>query len=124
MNKVVLSSLFLLTACRTERVRPQPGPPEAINRLQGAESQAHALATSLCDTTGPRFSGTPGNALGVAWAVDTMKRLGLENVHTEPVMVPHWVRGAEEARITSPLAQPLAITALGHTISTPESGVE
>lgn len=123
MNKVVLSC-FLFVACRTERVRPQPGPPEAINRLQGAESQAHALATSLCDTAGPRFSGTPGYSLGVTWAVETMKRLGLENVHTEPVTVPRWVRGAEEARITSPIAQPLSITALGHTVSTPEAGVE
>src|SRR5690242_1678244 len=125
MNKVVVFCFFLL-ACRTttERVRPQPFPPEAVNRVQGAESQAHALATSLCDSSGPRFSGTPGNALGVTWAVETMKKLGLENVHTEPVTVPRWVRGAEEARITSPLVQPLSITALGHTVSTPEAGVE
>ena len=124
MNKVVVFC-FCFMACRTtERVRPHPFPPDAVNRVQGAESQAHSLATSLCDSSGPRFSGTPGNALGVTWAVETMKKLRLENVHTEPVTVPRWVRGAEEARITSPLVQPLSITALGHTVSTPEAGVE
>ena len=123
MNKVVLSCL-LLAACRTEHVRPTPGSPDEVSRLQGSESQALALATSLCDSAGPRFSGSPGNALGVTWAVETMKRLGLENVHTEPVTVPRWIRGVEEARIVSPFAQPLTVTALGHSIGTPEAGVE
>jgi carboxypeptidase Q len=127
MNKVVWFALvFVCAACRTDRqqVRPSPAPPDAVSKLQGSESQAHALATSLCDTAGQRFSGSPGNALGVTWAVETMTRLGLENVHTEPVTVPHWVRGVEEARITSPIAQPLFITALGHSAPTPEAGIE
>ncbi len=123
MNKVVVSCL-LLAACKPAQVRPAVGPPAELNQLQGSESEAASLATSLCDSAGQRFSGSPGNAIAVTWAVDTMKRLGLENVHTELVTVPHWVRGTEEARITSPINQPLSITALGHSSPTPEGGVE
>ncbi len=123
MNKVVVCCL-LLAACRTAHPRPTVGPPAEINRLQGSESQAASLATSLCDSAGPRFSGSPGNAIALTWAVETMKRLGLENVHTEAVTVPHWVRGTEEARITSPIVQTLSVTALGHSLSTPEGGLE
>lgn len=116
----------VLSACRPAGVRPTPGsaPPDEVSRLQGLESEALHLATSLCDTAGPRFSGSPGGALAVSWGVETMTRLGFENVHTEPVMVPHWTRLAEEARLTSPLVQPLAIVALGHSASTPEGGLE
>ncbi len=125
MNKVVVVCCLLsAAACRTEHVRPAPGPPADLNRLQASESEAANLATSLCDSAGPRFSGSPGNAIAVTWAVDTMKRLGLENVHTEAVTVPRWIRGAEEARIISPIAQTLSVTALGHSLPTPEGGVE
>ena len=34
-----------------------------------------------------------------------MKKDGLENVRLEPVKVPHWVRGAEEARLVSPASR-------------------
>src|SRR5580765_2683087 len=51
----------------------------------------------LTDTIGHRLSGTPALDRAIEWAVDEMKRDGLENVHTERVMVPKWVRGAESA---------------------------
>jgi carboxypeptidase Q len=115
-----------LTACVTTKVRPVQAsqPPDEVSRLQGLESQALPLATSLCDTAGARFSGTPGSDLAVTWAVETMKKLGLENVHTEPVTVPKWTRLVEEARIVSPLVIPVNVVGLDHTASTPESGLE
>jgi carboxypeptidase Q len=45
-------------------------------------------------------------------------------VHVEPFDVPLWIRGVEEASITSPFPQPLTITALGGSISTGPEGVE
>lgn len=114
-----------LVACRTAMPPKQSAPPPAeVTQLQGTESKAASLTTSLCDTAGARLSGSPGEARGVAWAVETMKSLGFENVHTEPVMVSHWVRGAETAKVTVPFEQPLSVVGLGHTVPTPEGGVE
>ena len=125
MSRLLVLCLSL-TACVTTKVRPVQAsqPPDEVSRLQGLESQALWLATSLCDTAGPRFSGTVGSDLSVAWAVEAMTKLGLENVHTEPVTVPKWTRLAEEARIISPVAISLNVVGLGHSASTPESGLE
>jgi hypothetical protein len=47
----------------------------------------------LTDTHGSRLSGSDNLARAIDWAIRTMKADGLENVHTERVMVPRWVRG-------------------------------
>ncbi len=124
MRRLLVLGL-LLAGCRTV-VTPKPtkAPPDEVSQLQGAQSQAAALATSLCDTAGPRLSGSPGDAAAVAWAVETMTKLGLSNVHTEPVTVPKWVRGAEEAEVLAPFPQRLQVAALGGSGATPESGLE
>ncbi len=115
----------VLTACRTlVGSAPVSAPPAELDVLQTRPSEATALATSLCDSAGPRLSGSPGDALAVAWAVQTMTRLGLSNVHTEPVTVPRWVRGVEEAAVVAPGLHPLAVTALGGSIATADGGVE
>ena len=123
-----LSFLSLaLAACQTAPVAPTPQRPRPVpelTQLQGATSEATALATSLCDTAGPRLPGSPGDAKAVAWAVETMTRLGLQNVHTEPVTVKGWVRGVERAELTSPLQQSLSVTALGSSVATPPGGLE
>src|SRR4029077_15312914 len=49
---------------------------------------------------------------------------GLENVHTEPVKVPHWVRGQESVEITGPLRHQLAMLGLGNSVGTPPEGLE
>src|SRR6266851_5047862 len=57
---------------------------------------------ALTDTAGPRLSGSPELDRAIAWTVAELKRDGLENVHTEPVMVPKWVRGRESAELVEP----------------------
>ena len=52
-----------------------------------------------------------------------MKRDGLENVHGEPVMVTHWVRGAESASLVKPRATPLHMIGLGGSVGTPAAGI-
>jgi len=53
------------------------------------------------------------------WIMDQMRRDGLQNVRGEPVMVPHWVRGAESAELVAPRRAPLVMLGLGHSIGTP-----
>ena len=52
-----------------------------------------------------------------------LKRDGFVNVHAEPVMVPHWVRGVETAELTAPRRVRLSILGLGGSVGTPARGV-
>ena len=76
------------------------------------------------DTFGNRLSGSQSLEDAIEWAVAEMKRDGLENVHTEPVKVPHWVRGQESAEMITPRRQRLAMLGLGNSVGTPPAGVE
>ncbi len=76
------------------------------------------------DTFGHRLSGSQSLEDAVRWAAQQMKSDGLENVHTEPVKVPHWVRGQESLEITAPRRHPLVMLGLGNSIGTPPGGVE
>ncbi|HEY6510160.1 MAG TPA: hypothetical protein VIY56_19190, partial [Vicinamibacterales bacterium] len=76
------------------------------------------LAT-LTDTFGHRPPASDNMARAVAWAVETMKADGLENVRTERVMVPNWVRGVDSAEILVPGRHPVSVLGLGGTVATP-----
>jgi len=78
----------------------------------------------LGDTFGHRLSGSSSLEETIQWAVAEMKKDGLENVHTEPVKVPHWVRGQESAELIAPRARTLAMLGLGNSVGTPSGGVE
>jgi carboxypeptidase Q len=77
----------------------------------------------LTDTIGNRLSGSPALDRAIEWAVAEMKKDGLENVHTERVMVPKWVRGAESADLVEPVRHPMAMLGLGNSVGTPREGV-
>jgi len=77
----------------------------------------------LTDTIGNRLSGTPALDRAIEWAVSEMKRDGLENVRTERVMVPRWVRGAESADVVEPVKHPMAMLGLGNSVGTAREGV-
>lgn len=83
----------------------------------------HRLA-ALTDGIGNRLSGSPELTRAIEWAVAEMKRDGLENVHTEPVMVPRWVRGRESAEIVQPARHQIVMLGLGDSVATPPGGVE
>lgn len=78
----------------------------------------------LTDTFGHRLSGSPELNAAIHWAAKEMKRDGLENVHTESVMVPKWVRGRESAEIIAPSRHSIAMLGLGDSIGTSEGGIE
>jgi len=78
----------------------------------------------LTDTIGNRLSGTPALDRAIQWAVAEMNKDGLENVHTERVMVPKWVRGAESAEIVEPARHPMVMLGLGDSVGTGTDGVQ
>lgn len=87
------------------------------------DSAAYNRLAELVDTFGPRPVGSTSLESAIDWIVSQMKRDGLENVHTEPVMVPHWVRGKESATLLAPYHGPLHILGLGRSVGTPARGI-
>src|SRR3954463_14209511 len=100
---------------------------DAAGRLMGEAMSSDAAWQRLAylgDTYGNRLSGSPNLEAAIRWAVDEMKRDGLQNGDTEPVKVPHWVRGRESLEIVGPTPQPLVILGLGNSVGTPAAGIE
>ena len=84
---------------------------------------AYKRLAELCDTFGPRFSGTTNLEAAIDWALAQMKADGLENVHGEDVMVPHWVRGEESVEMLEPTHQKLPMLGVGDSVGTPKKGI-
>ncbi len=80
------------------------------------------VAYHLTDRIGPRLSGSANAQRAVEWTAATLRSWGLE-VRLEPVTVPHWVRGIEEANLVAPNEQTLVVTALGGSVATPAGGL-
>jgi carboxypeptidase Q len=100
---------------------------DAAGRLTGealSSDFAWQRLALLGDTFGNRLSGSPNLDAAITWALEEMKKDGLENVHAEPVKVPHWVRGHESLEISGPIPQPLVVLGLGNSVGTPPPGIE
>ncbi len=93
--------------------------------IDTALADAHSLdrLEFLCDRIGNRLSGSPSLDQAVAWAAQEMKSAGLQNVRTQPVTVPHWVRGLESAAMLTPLSRNLPILGLGNSVGTVSEGI-
>lgn len=71
------------------------------------------------------MAGTHAEAVARRWAMRRLLAMGFVNVREEAFDMPVWVRGAEDAWLTSTLLpQRLAITALGNSASTGPAGIE
>jgi len=98
---------------------------EAVDKIVAAahaDRDAYRKLAHLTDRIGHRLSGSPELDRAIAWAAQAMKDDG-HDVHTEKVMVPHWVRGVEAAELTAPITRPLTVLGLGGTIATPKAGI-
>ncbi|MBZ0266641.1 M20/M25/M40 family metallo-hydrolase, partial [bacterium] len=104
----------------TDDIRPQA---EALIEAAMGSDHAWMRLSELCDGIGHRLSGSEGLERAVAWAEESMRRDGLENVRRQPVMVPHWIRGEESATMLTPRRKELAMLGLGRSVGTPKGGV-
>jgi len=129
MRGVQIVSLTLLAAAGaaiaadtnlTEKYRPTA---DKLIDAALADTEGYKRLTYLCYRIGNRLSGSPGLEKAIAWSVEQMKAVGLTNVQVIPTKVPHWVRGAESARMTAPADKPLHMLGLGGSIATPAGGI-
>src|SRR3954454_19222244 len=140
--RVALALPFLVLAATTANAQkeltahadPPAGGPRWLDAYRAPASRLIGEAVSstfawdrlavLTDTIGNRLSGSAALGRAIEWAVAEMTRDGLENVHTERVMVPKWVRGAESAEIVEPARHTIVMLGLGDSVATPAEGVQ
>ena len=94
--------------------------------IDGAVADSGAAWNTLArftDYAGSRISGSAALERGIDWLLAEMKKDGLDNVHSEPAMVPHWVRGTESAMLIQPRMSKLPMLGLGNSIGTPRGGI-
>jgi len=82
------------------------------------KTRAWERLAEMADRFGPRLSGSEGLEGAVTWTMEQMAKDGLENARREKVMVPHWVRGKESARIIEPVERELKMLGLGGSVGT------
>ncbi len=88
-----------------------------------ADTAAWLRLAELTDRFGPRLSGSSSLERAIDWILAEARGDGLENVHGERAMVPHWVRGAESLELVEPRRAPLPMLGLGASVGTPEAGI-
>ncbi len=89
----------------------------ALTDVEGWDKITH-LATVI----GHRLSGSKQLEEAIDWAAGTMENEGL-TVRKQSVMVQHWVRGNESARVVAPGSREMNILGLGNSVGTPPEGV-
>ncbi len=88
-----------------------------------SDSLTYSRLAYLCDTFGPRLSGSTNLENSIDWILKAMKNDGFSNVSGERVTVPTWIRGKESARLIKPFEKEMAMLGLGGSIGTPRNGI-
>jgi len=87
-----------------------------------SDSSAWNSLAELADDFGHRESGSPALDSATDWVLARLRADGFDNVHSEPALVPHWIRGAESAFLVKPRAVKLHMIGLGLSVGTPAGG--
>ncbi len=104
---------------------------ETLHRLVETglrEENAYRMLQVLTRRAPHRLSGSADADTAVRVARELLTAAGADSVWTEPCMVPHWERGPVESAVVAPSSRrdtpfPLAICALGGSVSTHPRGV-
>jgi len=88
-----------------------------------ADTMAYHRLAEMTDTYGNRISGSASLERAMDWILAGMRADSLSNVRGEPIMVPHWVRGAESVVLHTPRETPLHMLGLGGSVGTPAGGI-
>ena len=99
---------------------------QQVDEVRTAALKSHLsyeLLESLTTEVGPRLPGTENDKKAVAWAKAKFNELGFDKVWLEEATFPKWRRYSESGKILTPSEQPLHLTALGNSVSTPDDGI-
>ena len=122
----VFASIALLapmTQAQSPNMAPYRATATRIVNAATSDSVPWNRVAYMADMFGHRISGSTALEHSIDWIVAEMKKDGLENVHTEPVMVAHWVRGAERAELITPRIVAIAMLGLGGSVGTSADGI-
>lgn len=126
-------SLFLLpskgaTQSGMPQSPAQDGTLKALAAIAGAgalEDNDYEYLREVSDDIGARVTGSVQAGKAIAWGVDKMKAIGLQNVHTESwQLFRGWTRISADAELLSPVHRKLMIDSVGWAGSTSRGGVE
>lgn len=122
---LLAASTLCAAPATTTRLLPEKYAAVAEKLIKEATNNrfAYDRLAELCDTFGPRFSGSTNLEAAIDWTLAEMKKDGFQNVRGEEVMIPHWVRGEESVEMLAPRAQKLPMLGLGGSIGTPPEGI-
>jgi carboxypeptidase Q len=128
---VVIGTFLTTGAASADDLSPDAGLSAALVRIRDAglsDDWGYRRLADLCDKIGPRLSGSRQADAAVEQIVAALRAGGLA-VTLQPVKVPHWVRGEEQAEITdypgrpTGVTQQLHLTTLGGSVATPAQGI-
>ncbi len=115
--------VFATSARAQIAIEPHRAPADRLIAAALRDSAAYKRIALLVDRFGHRMTGSKSLEDAIDWIVAEMRRDGLENVHTEPVKVTHWVRGEESAMLVSPRRMQLHMLGLGRSVGTAAGGI-
>ncbi len=95
-----------------------------LTAMAEEDTRAYDRLAYMADTFGHRLSGSKALEDAIDWSLEVMRQDGLENVRREKVMVPHWVRGEERAKIIAPVERDLPVLGLGMTVGTGRKAIK
>jgi carboxypeptidase Q len=124
ISKLLICSLLVLPSTLAgQTVASYKPTADRLIQAALADSTAFDRLGRLVDTYGHRLSGSASLERAIDWILAEMKQDGLANARTEPVKVPHWVRGKESAELISPRPLALSMLGLGGSVGTPRAGI-
>src|ERR1700733_13159009 len=128
------SSLSRMAGPQSSPIDRQNFPPLLLQQLSAIKAAAlnddyaYRQLAHLTENIGPRPTGSPQALAAAQYVAAELRQLGLD-VRLQPVVVPHWVRGAETAALVEypgmvpGATQKIVLTALGGSSSTPGEGL-
>ena len=125
-TKVLLSTLLLLLFAVTYSQSTDSIFLKSMSADVMNNAKAYDNLRFICKKIGPRLSGSPQAQQAVEATMQMLKDAGADTVYLQPLLVPHWVRGAKEIgfiQMANGNKKQLNLCALGNAVGTGKKGI-